>query len=138
MKLVLSTGPSQGEIVLPDELLWVDEFNWVEAGQTRTRALQGSLIIETSKAIAGRPISLEAPDDMAWVTRAVLEDLYAWASLENTVFTLEFEYPTDTRTFQVMFDQEEESSAIQASPVKKFPSHSQNDYFSVKLKFFEV
>jgi hypothetical protein len=138
MKLTLSTGPIllQGDVTLPDDLLWTDEFTWVKAGQARSRALQGSLIIETSTALAGRPISLSAKDDMAWIPRSMLERLYAWASLENTELLLTFEYPDDVRTFSVMFDQQ--ASPIEAAPVKGFPAHSQEDWFTVKLKFIEV
>lgn len=141
MKLILNTGPviDHGEVTLPDDLRWTDEFSWVPAVQDRTYSLTGALIIETSTRQAGRPITLQSTlADMAWVQRSTVAQLKSWASLEGRVFTLEFEYPTDTRTFQVMFDQSGDNTALDSSPVKEFPGHSPEDWFSLKLKFIEV
>lgn len=138
MKLYKDYGTgSQASIDLPNDLIWKDEFTWVPAVQTRTYSLTGALIIETALKQAGRPISLEAATDMGWVPRSTVVALRAWAALQNILFKLVLEYPDDTRMFNVMFDQEGQN-AIAAEPVKGFPGHSPEDWFTIKLKLIEV
>jgi hypothetical protein len=123
-------------IALPDDLLWVDEFKWVPATQTQTYSVTGALIIETALKLAGRPITLEGTADMAWVQRSTLDSLRAWAGLSNRTFTLTFAYPTDTRSFVVVFDQS--SGAIEGHPAKDFPQHDSADWFTVKMNLIQV
>lgn len=140
MKLTLNTGDSAdyGELILPNDLLWTDEFSWVPAMQVRTYSLDGTLIIQTCKKKAGRPITLNSTlKDMAWITRATAMQLLAWGNLENRVFTLDFQYPNDTRTFKVMFDQEG-GAPFTGSPAKEFPGHSADDWFIFTIKLVEV
>jgi hypothetical protein len=139
MKLILNTGTlaDQGVIALPDDLVWTDEFSWVPVVQKKTVTLTGALIIETGVRLAGRTITLAADPDMAWVTRSTVLALRAWAALDNRQFTLTLEYPTDTRSFLVSFDQES-NQAIEAHPVKGLPQHSPDDWFTLKLKFLQL
>ena len=125
------------EDTLPNGLLWTDEFNWTPVRATNTYALSGALIIEQGKRLAGRPISLEAPqDDMAWVSRGLVQTLREWSERLNRRFLLTLEYPADNRAFTVVFDCS--SDPIGAEPVKGFASHATADEFRVSLKFIEV
>lgn len=139
MKLTLNplTIEAAIDLALPNDLLWVDEFNWNPTVQTRTYSLTGALIIETGTKQAGRPITLSATSDMAWVSRTTMALLKSWAAMQSRTFTLTFQYPTDTRTFTVVFDQSVESP-VEGKPVKDFPGHSSDDWFAVKLKLIEV
>lgn len=47
-------------ITIPDDLEWVDEFTWSPMAQQIEVATAGSLIIEESKQLAGRWISLRS------------------------------------------------------------------------------
>ena len=123
-------------ITLPNDLLWADEFEWSKVESTNTYTLTGSLIVEQGTKQAGRPISLRAEPDMAWVTRATVDLLQAAAAIAGRRFQLVLEYPTDTRTFLVIFDTT--SNPISASPVKGFPGHKAGDWFRIELKFLEV
>lgn len=135
MKLIDIT--TNAELSLPNDLLWRDEFEWTPVVATNTYTLTGALIIEQGVRQAGRPISLQAPDQsMAWVTRSTVQTLRDWSALAGRKFRLVFEYPADTRQFVVMFDHA--SDAIGAEPVKGFPSHASGDWFTVSLKFIEV
>lgn len=128
----------QGEsLKLPDDLLWEDEFSWSPTVSEHSYALDGTLIVEQATKRAGRPISLVAPPNMAWVSRATLHKLHEWAGLKNTVFRLVFEYPNDKREFNVIFDHSS-SEALGGSPVKGWPAHEQNDWFIAKMKLIEV
>lgn len=134
MRLVFS-GQS---IQLPNDLLWVDELDWTPTVSAETYSLTGALLYEVASKQAGRPITLEQPQDdgLAWVTRATVESLRTWASVPGREMTLVLEYPSDTRSFPVVFRHHD--TAIEAKPVKGFPEHSQDDWFSVTLRLLEV
>lgn len=135
MRLVnLATSAS---VVLPHDLLWVDELSWSPVVTSTTYTLPGALVVESSKKLSGRPITLQSQlDDMGWVKRSDILTLLNWAAIENQQFRLDLEYPTDARQFNVIFDQS--SSPINATPVKGFPSHASDDWFRLTLKFIEV
>lgn len=124
------------ELLLPNDLLWSDEFDWSPVEATNTYTLTGSLIIEQGTKQAGRPISLGAEPDMAFVTRATVQTLRNWAAIAGRKFKLVFQYPSDTRQFLVVFNHADEP--ISAEPVKGFPGHESNDWFRISLKFLEV
>lgn len=128
---------TQREIHLPNDMLWVDEFNWTPVASTSSYSLAGSLIIEQGVKLAGRPITLEMPDnEMAWISRATHEALRAAAALPARRFKLVFEYPSDIREFLVAFAPVDDP--VDGRPIKGFPEHEPNAWFSVKLKFIEV
>lgn len=135
MRLInLATSAS---VVLPHDLLWVDEFNWSPVTTVLNYTLPGALVVESSKKLTGRPITLQSNfDDMGWVKRTDVLVLQNWAALENQQFRLNLEYETDTRQFTVLFDQS--NTPITASPVKGFPSHLSDDWFRITLKLIEV
>ncbi len=124
------------ELTLPNDLLWTDELSWTPVVATNTYTLTGSLIIEQGVRQAGRPITLSADPDMAWVTRGTVEVLRSWSAITDRKFKLVLEYPTDTRQFLVVF--RHDGDPITASPVKGFPEHRSDDWFRVALKFLEV
>ena len=127
---------TQQEIDLPNDLLWRDEFDWSPVEATQTYTLTGALIIESSVRQAGRPISLSADQDMAWVTRETLSKLKTWAAIPARKFNLTFEYATDTRSFLVVFNHGKDPT--KGSPVLGFPMHKDGDYFTCALNFMEV
>lgn len=134
MKLLNSSGDV---INLPNDLLWQDELSWVPVVATHEYSLTGALLVYPSTKQAGRPITLEAPDEeMAWVPRSTVAQLLSWASLPDATFTLVFEYPTDTRTFSVGFNTS--LVPVEAKPVKGFPQHAADDWFHVTIRLFEV
>jgi len=123
-------------INLPNDMLWVDEHKWLPAVANPTYSLTGALIVETAAKLLGRPITLQPPADMAWLTRSDVATLRTWASQPKCRFRLEFEYPSDTRSFFVIFRHQD--GALEAEPVKGFPQHADEDYFMTTLRFTEV
>lgn len=124
-------------IDLPDDLMWTDELEWVALVATKEYSLTGSLVVQQAVKLSGRPISLEASElEMGWVTREVAMAVIAAASIPNRKFTLMLEYPTDTRSFIVLFDNSEKS--VEAHTVKGFPEHELDAYYKVKIKLIEV
>jgi hypothetical protein len=124
------------EVELPNDLLWSDEFDWSPVESNQTYTLTGALVIESSVRQAGRPISLSADQDMAWVTRQTLSKLKNWAAIPARQFRLIFEYKTDTREFLVVFNHSKDPA--KAKPVLGFPMHKDGDYFTVALNFIEI
>ena len=123
-------------VPLEDGFLWSDEFDWKPIEQNQERALNGSLIIQEGKKLSGRPITLTADTNMAWLKRHIVSQLKDWSALQDEQFTLVFEYPHDARQFNVIFNHAD--TAMEAKPVKDIPTVSEDDYYRVTLKFLEV
>lgn len=134
MKLIDNT--TLAVIQLSDDFLWQDEHKWIPTSGKLTYTLTGALLTELSTKQAGRPITLGAEKEMAWVTRSDLALLRTAASNPVKNFTLVLEYATDTRQFKVVFRHHE--NPIEAEPVKGFQSHSQDDWFNVTIRLMEV
>ena len=62
-------------LLLPDDLLWTDEHAWTPAVASTSYLITGALLIQSAIRQAGRPITLVGAADMAWVTRATVEQL---------------------------------------------------------------
>jgi hypothetical protein len=54
---------------LPDELMWIDEFEWSDVKATTKQTIQGKFIVQEAKvpSEAGRHITLSSDD--SWITR---------------------------------------------------------------------
>lgn len=122
--------------VLSDGFLWSDEFDYSPIEQKVEPAIDGTPIIQEGKWVTGRPISLTAEKDMAWLPRHVLSTLKTWSMLQGETFTLMFEYQHDARQFNVIFHHAK--TAIEASPVKGHPSASDDEYYNATLRFLEL
>lgn len=75
-------------INLPADLLWADEFEWTPTESASEYSVDGALIIDVGTKRAGRPITLEADDDRAWIDRTTLQALHALTTPANRVMTL--------------------------------------------------
>lgn len=128
---------TNAEIALPNSLLWTDEFSWNPSVSEVSYSLSGALLVDVATRQKGRPITLEPPsEEMAWVKRSTASLLKDWTSPADRKMRLVLEYPTDTRQFIVMFRHNE--AALEASPVKGFPEHNADAWFSVTIRLIEV
>lgn len=134
MRLIRKTNSQT--VPLEDGFLWADEFDWKPIEQSQDRAVNGALIVQEGKKLTGRPITLNAENGAGWVKRSDLSILKDWSALQGEQFTLVFEYPHDTRQFNVIFNHAE--GAIEAKPVLGHPTVSDNDYYQCTLRFTEV
>ena len=128
--------PNSGQpdtLLLPDDLMWSDEFAWTPAVSTMSYLLTGALLIETALRQKGRPITLTGPADMAWVTRAVVNRLYDWAAQPGQTFELKL---SAGQVFTVGFRHHE--TAIEAEPVTGFSSRNDADYYRVTIRLVEL
>ena len=124
-------------LLLPDDLLWSDEHAWSPAVAATSYLITGALLIQSATRQAGRPITLVGAPDMAWVTRATVEQLRAWAAIPvgNTTgrFALTLK---DGRSFTVAFRHTE--TAIEAEPVLGIPARADTDFYRLTLRFLEI
>ena len=124
-------------LLLPDDLLWSDEHAWTPAVASASYLITGALLIQSATRQGGRPITLVGAPDMAWVTRATVEQLRAWAAIpvgNNTGrFALTF---ADDRSFSVAFRHAE--TAIEAEPVLGIPARADTDFYRLTLRFLEI
>ncbi|MCH7386627.1 hypothetical protein MMO39_04835 [Acinetobacter modestus] len=132
----LKRNATNETVQIEDGFLWSDEFDWKPIEQNIERAIDGSTIIQEGKKKSGRSITLSPNDGQGWIYRALLSKIKDWSALQGEQFTLIFEYPHDTRQFNVIFNHAE--GAINAKPVMGFPTVSDGDYYEVTLKFLEV
>ncbi|WP_263322591.1 hypothetical protein [Endozoicomonas sp. Mp262] len=114
-------------IELPDDLLWVDEFDWNPVAQAIDRSLTGALMVQEQAKLYGRPITLTGGDEAGWVTRATVLELMALANMPDKKLPLIF---SDGRTFSVCFRRNKENP-IFATPVLL----GIDVYYFVKIQF---
>ena len=132
----LKRNATNETVPLEDGFLWSDEFDWKPIEQNQERAVDGALIVQEGKKKSGRPITLSPSDGQGWIKRSDLSVIQDWSALQDEQFTLVFEYPHDTRQFNVIFNHAD--GAINAKPVMGFPTVSDGDYYEVTFKFLEV
>ncbi len=124
-------------LVLPDDLLWTDEHSWSPTVASTSYLITGALLVQTATRQAGRPITLVGAPDMAWVTRATVEQLRLWAALALTEtsgrFLLTF---SDSRTFTVAFRHSD--TTLEAEPVLGIPARADTDFYRLTLRFLEL
>ena len=104
----LKRNATNEAVPLENGFLWSDEFDWKPIEQSQERAIDGTLIIQQGKKKSGRPITLlSKTDKQGWIKRALLSKIKDWSALQGEQFTLIFEYPHDTRQFNVIFNHAE-------------------------------
>lgn len=126
---------TQETVTLSDGFLWSDEFDWNPIEQKQDRAVDGALIIQEGKKKSGRPITLTADKNMAWLKRHIVSKLKDWSILQEK-FELQFNYFHDKRTFKIVFNHQDK--AIEANPVLEHPTVSEDDEYNVILRFLEI
>lgn len=130
MSITLTAGAAN--ITLPEDLRWSDE-DWAPVGQTMTRGITGAAIVQSRARTAGRPITLEPPDeDSAWMTRAVLVQLRNLAAIPGQVMTLTM----SGQTYSVAFRHQD--NAIETEPVVFYNDENASDYFLTTLRFMTL
>jgi hypothetical protein len=126
----LTNGTS---VTLPDTLEWVDEFDFTAVAQRTGRTITGALWVEELALAAGRPITLQSGEDRAWVKRAVLETMLAWAQTPGATLTLNWR----GADYSVIFDRQQ-GKPIEARLVEIYDDVDAGDDYVVTLRFLQV
>ncbi len=119
---------------LPDELVWVDETDWTPVAQNEEYFLAGSLGVQTSVKLSGRPMTLTRKNGEVWVSRALILSLMALAAEPGKEMTLTMH---DGRVFRVMFRHSDGPPLI-AEPVIEYNIPPEWAYYSLALHLFII
>ncbi len=119
-------------VVLPEDLIWTDEYLWTPIKQTTERGLTGANIIDSGVKTAGRSITLVGEPNWVECPRSLLNTLHAkLADNAEMILTLH-----DARQFTVRFDHQ--STPIQSEPVIDFNNPEDSDENSITLRFITI
>lgn len=132
MAITLTLGTTT--VTLPDALSWADEYTWSPVQQTKTRTTTGTLLIEEALMKSGRPITLEGSEDRTWCTRALVDQLRAWAATPGIVLELTLRGVARNTTF------DHEKGALQGLPVIFYADGSieSTDLYVPTLRLLEL
>ncbi len=121
-------------VSLPDDLLWINEFDWNPVEQNTERSLTGALLVQEQAQQYGRPIELTGGTEAGWVSRSTVENLQALSGIANKVMTLTL---PDLRTYSVIFDRQS-GSPVEANQI--LPAAYPDDYhfYSLTLRLLTV
>lgn len=119
-------------VVLPDDLIWTDEFDWTPVQQSQEYTLSGALILDSGIKQAGRTMTLTGDVDAAWSERADIKAIYAKLP-DDSAMTLTL---NDGRVFNVVFDHAQ--TPLSAKPIIDFSTPDDADMYQLTLKFIQV
>ena len=122
---------------LPQDLIWVDELTWSAVAQKTERGIFGTLIIDAMARNGGQPITLQGDGNSAWISRATLRVLKAWAAVPGLRMTLRIRGDD----FVVVFNHgdAEETRAMAMQSVVEYSDPEDGDYScSLVLRFLEA
>ena len=119
------------DIILPDDLLWINEFDWNPVEQNLERSLTGALLVQESQLSYGRSIVLSGNGEAGWVSLLTIKNLFAISTVANKTMTLAL---SDSRQFAVIFDRSN-GAPVKAQQVLPFayPENSEQYYLSLRL-----
>jgi hypothetical protein len=119
-------------LTLPEDLIWIDEFDWTPIEQSQSYSITGALIIETGTKQAGRQITLVGDTNSAMISRADLKILQSKLTATSPlVLTL-----NDTRTFNVIFNHAK--NPIEAKPWIDYSTPDDADFYTLKISLIAV
>ena len=122
------------DITLPDDLLWINEFDWNPVAQTTERSLSGALLVQEGQLSHGRSVVLSGNGEAGWVSRLTVKSLYALSELANKSMTLTL---PDNRQFSVIFDRSNGPS-LEARQVLPFAYPEDSDAYLLTLRLLTV
>lgn len=132
MTITLTVAAST--LALSPDLYWSDENAWTPVRQSVEPSLTGALLISTAALQAGRPITLQPPDDSsAWVSRSAVDQLCAWAAVPGLVLSL-----TLRGTARDVVFRHHDGTALDARPIFHYSDVDAADRYLVTLRFMEV
>lgn len=120
------------DVELPDQLQWADEFDWSPVKQTITPTVSGSLWVEESVSVVGRPITLLSNGGVWWARSAVLT-VKAMEAEPGKKMTLRLH---DGREFKVTF--RHDPVAVTASQIERNDAPQPDDEYELNIKLIVI
>lgn len=134
-QITLSDGVTT--LALDPDLYWSDEYSFAQIEQAVERSVSGALIVYQGVKSAGRPITLQPPDDSsAWMRSAALSALRAWEANPSVTLTLNLRGVVHSVIFR-----RADGPPIEASPVTFVADYEPGDFgdwWRVTLRFLTV
>ncbi|MFK0570084.1 hypothetical protein [Endozoicomonas sp.] len=121
-------------ITLPDDLLWINEFEWNPVEQNVERSLTGALLVQERQITHGRTIVLSGGNEAGWVSRLTVKNLFALSKAANKTMSLTL---PDGRQFSVIFDRSN-GSPVEAQQVLPFAYPEDSDQYFLKIKLLTL
>lgn len=132
MTITLAVGATT--LTLDPDLFWEDEFAWAATEQSFTRGLTGKPIIQVGLRLAGRPITLKNEDEAsAWMTRADMAQLQAWADMPDLRMTL-----TLRGVAYLVLGRHHDGGMFEARPLIHYADPLPADWVLATLRFITV
>ncbi len=132
MNWKLTRNDTNASIELPQDLQWLDEFEWNKIAQSApVFTLTGSMVIQQGTKKAGRPITLTG--DWVWLKRGDLATLRDWTDVPKLKMTLTH---YDGREFSVMWRLHD--TAIDAEAVHYQTPETDNEPYTATLRLMTV
>ena len=125
-----------GELSLPGDLFWSDEFTFNAVQNKHSTAINGALINEVSVRQNGRPITLQSPVGGGWISRAQYAQIQALVD-DPAQPVMNFRTP-DGRAFQVHFRSDNGNAALTAVPLYHVWPAIAGDWLLITLRLIEV
>jgi hypothetical protein len=121
---------------LPSDLQFTDEYSWLPTAQQIDVAFDGSLIIEESAQLFGRPITMVGEATYGWMDHALVEQLRVLAGMPRSIpMTLTL---LDGRVFGVLFRHERAAPAVEGKPILPLAPPQDGDSYTFTLRFLQV
>ncbi len=120
---------------LPEGLQWVDEIGWSPVVQSEEYTVTGSMIVDTSERLAGRPITLSGTNsNSSWATRQTILTLMEFADEigREMVLTL-----NDGREFDVIF-RRNDGLPVEGEPIAERSVYTGEDEYTLTLRLMEI
>ena len=131
---MITLGVGATVVTLDPDLKWADELSWHPVQQSVEPSTTGALIIDIGTWLAGRSITLEPEDESsAWMTRAEMEQLQAWAAIPGQQMTLLLRGVVHTVLWR-----HNEPPAFSAEPVVHYSDKQPEDFYLPRFKFLKV
>ncbi|WP_067582835.1 hypothetical protein [Endozoicomonas ascidiicola] len=122
------------DITLPDDLLWINEFQWNPVEQNIDRSLTGALMIQEGALTYGRPITLTGSGEAGWVSRLTVKALLALSKSAGATMRLTL---SDGRNYSVVFDRSN-GAPVEAEQVMTAAYPTDDDFYFLTLRLLTV
>lgn len=122
-----------GGYTLNPNMVWTDRDSWSSVIQSTKRTLGGKVVVTSSQAVGGRPITLSTLPDQGWLTKAQRDNLVQMSTIAGAIFTLVI----DSDTFTVMF-RHEDAPAVSLNPIIARTNLDTTDYFLGTIKLIQI
>ncbi|WP_018875291.1 hypothetical protein [Thioalkalivibrio sp. ALJ8] len=119
-------------LTLPGDLFWADRYGWRSVTAAAQYTLTGALVLEYHQRQAGRPITLEAARDRAWMDRGTADTLQAWANIPGAEMQLDWHGEIHTVHWR------HEDGALELETLRELVPHQSADRVIATLRFLET